>query len=266
MANCATCGHEAPPGATLCPYCGSPLQSGAKASQTRECPYCGELVTLESATCRFCNRELTSLDTPTRPAAGAGGPSHTVRGESLTQEDIDRISEAWAASYVSIPEGIRQRVPDCVDAIAKHWMVDIAEQWYRHKVFSDTAIQQLTQQVFVMSYRWAFLACSIGAEAALRAIPDPDVPYYLSACQRPLANLLLSHLAALGTKGYFKEKRVRQKSRDLGSAMGKNGVFLANWGYICASELQPKYTAGTISPLAAELLRIDLTALKQQRS
>ena len=177
---------------------------------------------------------------------------------NLLFEDMELLLESWAQCYDDLPFELQKKVQSATDYILKDYFTKVMGKFFRYRLANNEDFIRIGTQVWGVSYRWAILCSAIGGEGALGNIDENDVPQYLVACSKPLQLYLVGFLATLLEKSKFKEKHAKKMASDLSAYISKTAPWLAIQGSIYHTSAIPKYKPGELSPLARELLNIDL--------
>ncbi len=181
----------------------------------------------------------------------------------LSLENVESLLESWAQSYGPVPQGAKEKVAATVAGVMKGYFAEVMGRFLKHRLATDNDVIVTSERATALAYQWGFLCFGIGAEGSLGNINNDDVPYYLSACSLPFNIYLVGFLDALEEKKKLKSKRADKMSGELGSFLTESSVFLANQGFVYHQSGKPKYVEGELSPLAADLLNIDIDELRR---
>jgi len=177
---------------------------------------------------------------------------------NLLFEDMEFLLESWAESYDDWPFELQKKAQSATDYFLKDYLAKVMGKFLRYKLANNDDVIRIGTQVWGFSYQWATLCSAIGVEGALGNIDENDVPQYLVACSKPLQLYLVGFLATLVERSKFKEKHARKMASDLSTYISKTAPWLEIQGSIYHTSAKPKYKPGELSPLASELLNIDL--------
>lgn len=230
----------------------------------KKCPYCAEEIQDEAIFCRFCRMDLPIDDRgefSSRKLISEKG--NVIDPENMRATDLSSLMEAWADSYENAPASLRAKWNDAVDPITRGWLLNIVEEWVRHRMGSQNEIEKNILTINANCVIWATVASAIGIEAGKKQIPEDDVPYYLIACNIALGSYLLALVEFLLEKGWINREQADRLNGELQDILKNKSIMLANWGIFSHSDNRNKYGEKEISPLAKALRRIDIGELKK---
>jgi len=229
----------------------------------KKCPYCGEEIQDAAIFCRYCKRDLSSIET-SKDAFGKRTSNQEI-GRSVSRvmnkEMMKKLVIAWGESYSNFPDSLKERCNNAVNTLSAGWLREVYPLWNKQKIFTRSEVERRLAVAVAMAYDWALLSSAVGVESGKGAIAKEDVPVYLKACCFPLhsylSSLLFIFLSSENIKEYPTVSELHQFTSDW-------SVRLSNWGSIIQAEMIPKYPVGEDSPFTIALHRIDLGDLKSE--
>jgi len=225
------------------------------------CPQCGQEVESADQTCVYCGYN-PSTKSKQKKKENAFEEGKRIPPLGLEDEDIAFLIEKWKESYKEVPTSMKQRWILAIEPITQGWILNIVEKWARHKIGSQAEIEKNVLAVNKVCLRWAWISTAIGIEAGKGHIQDEDVPYYLMACNVPLAKHLAGYIDYLLGEKWIKEDEAEMLLGELHDIIRGNSIMLANIGSFRHSDIVAKHKEGNLSIISNALRRIDIELTK----